>query len=82
MPPLHAAARPLDKEYRMDYVSYVSDLGLAARAASRAVARASTQLKNAALLAAADALDAAPPGAIWSLHWSIGSDWTTPASTP
>jgi hypothetical protein len=59
MPPLHAAARPLDKEYRMDYVSYVSDLGLAARAASRAVARASTQLKNAALLAAADALDIA-----------------------
>jgi glutamate-5-semialdehyde dehydrogenase len=62
MPPLHAAARPLDKEYRMDYVSYVSDLGLAARAASRAVARASTQLKNAALLAAADALDAGRAG--------------------
>ena len=46
----------------MDYVRYVSDLGLAARAASRAVACASTQLKNAALLAAADALDAGRAG--------------------
>ncbi len=42
----------------MDYVRYVADTGLAARAAARAMASASTQLKNAALLAAADALEA------------------------
>ncbi len=41
----------------MDHVRYVADLGLAARAASRALACASTQAKNAALLAAAEVLD-------------------------
>ena len=42
----------------MDSVRYVTELGLAARAASREMAKASTRQKNAALLGAAQALDA------------------------
>jgi len=45
----------------MDHVRYVAELGLAARTASRAMARASTQVKNAALLASADAIEADRP---------------------
>jgi glutamate-5-semialdehyde dehydrogenase len=40
-------------------LDYMTRLGRAARAASRVAARASTAQKNRALLAAADALDAA-----------------------
>ena len=43
----------------MDHDRYVAELGLAARAAARVVAVASTQRKNDALYAAAQALDAA-----------------------
>ena len=45
----------------MDHVRYVAELGLAARTASRGMARASTQMKNAALLASADAIEAGRP---------------------
>ncbi|MGC8121572.1 glutamate-5-semialdehyde dehydrogenase [Marinobacter sp. VGCF2001] len=43
----------------MDVATYMSELGQQARAASRAVARASTAERNQVLLATADALDAA-----------------------
>jgi glutamate-5-semialdehyde dehydrogenase len=49
---------PSSQERRMDSVRYVTELGLAARAASREMAKASTRQKNAALLGAAQALDA------------------------
>ena len=41
----------------MDLHSYMQDLGRAARAASRELARADTRTKNAALLAMADAIE-------------------------
>ncbi len=44
---------------RVDIQSYVADLGTRARQASRAMARADTSRKNAALLATADAIEAA-----------------------
>jgi glutamate-5-semialdehyde dehydrogenase len=44
-------------ETEMDLHSYMQDLGRAARAASRELARADTRTKNAALLAMADAIE-------------------------
>lgn len=50
---------PVDMTNSFDIKTYMTDLGRNARAASRVIAAATTGVKNAALLAIADALDSA-----------------------
>lgn len=50
---------PVDMTNNFDIKTYMADLGRNARAASRVIAAATTGVKNAALLAIADALDGA-----------------------